>query len=574
MKTSSWVKSLWDKDKFEVTLRVGVIALCGFSLSIASIPNVVPPSQALQPGLMASILSQILPTLMFALFGALPTVIVMMVVICGFSTMLLAAGTVSDGLFVGIYSVFVLFMTSLYFGKHYNMTSGTANAMISLTGLMGISYLETVQEGGLSTVADFWKEKGTENSSAVWRNFLIAVCWALACMVVGILIPPWRTSRQMISRGLLPAIFKQVNTVLSGGDVDVRSLAKSKSSLKGGKVVMTTLFEPHYFQHPKVDVLTPLKQIVVATDEMIFRSLLVLKWKEGLTEAPNELELTVLQDSSEILELCGEALSSNGRAQYKTLRDYVNDKAFDQMASVGSLKQTGLSDNPEDSSAYFIYEQVLKVRTATLAYLRAFNDGVSKNTSNQQRLHLLKKSMVIFLVPLIPTMRLVKASALIFQPKKWDFKSILWSVELSAGFIALMAMSVYWDSYADFRIDPADDYIGAVYSGWQLMGYAFAWRPTHEGTVKKGIQRVIGTCFGGFFAWLGIIVCSWSYDNSAAINPYGLIAWLTIFTMICAYFSTLASGVAARSGKDKDHGKSSFTIIFPLRHDLVYLSIH
>jgi uncharacterized membrane protein YgaE (UPF0421/DUF939 family) len=86
------------------------------------------------------------------------------------------------------------------------------------------------------------------------------------------------------------------------------------------------------------------------------------------------------------------------------------------------------------------------------------------------------------------------------------------------------------------------------------MGYAFSWRPTHEGTVKKGIQRILGTCLGGFTAWLGIIVCSWSYDNEAEINPYGLVAWLTVFTMLCAYFSTLPSGVAAHSGQDKDHG--------------------
>lgn len=74
------------------------------------------------------------------------------------------------------------------------------------------------------------------------------------------------------------------------------------------------------------------------------------------------------------------------------------------------------------------------------------------------------------------------------------------------------------------------------------MGYAFAWRPTHEGTVKKGIQRILGTCLGGFAGWLGIIVCSWSFADDATINPYGLTAWLTVFTMLCAYFASLASG--------------------------------
>lgn len=49
-------------------------------------------------------------------------------------------------------------------------------------------------------------------------------------------------------------------------------------------------------------------------------------------------------------------------------------------------------------------------------------------------------------------------------------------------------------------------------------------------------------------------MCSGSYDDSAPINPYGFVAWLTFFTMLCSYFWTLASGVAAHSGQDSDHG--------------------
>ena len=60
---------------------------------------------------------------------------------------------------------------------------------------------------------------------------------------------------------------------------------------------MTTVFEPRPLQL-YVDLVEPLKQIAVAADELIFRSLLVLKWKEGLTDAPNELETAVLKDTS------------------------------------------------------------------------------------------------------------------------------------------------------------------------------------------------------------------------------------------------------------------------------------
>jgi hypothetical protein len=52
---------------------------------------------------------------------------------------------------------------------------------------------------------------------------------------------------------------------------------------------------------------------------------------------------------------------------------------------------------------------------------------------------------------------------------------------------------------------------------------------------------------------LGVIVCSWSYDDNAEINPYGLIAWLTIASGIAGYF-TVDPGFAARLGKGYDHG--------------------
>lgn len=458
-KMKSWMKSLWDKDKFEVTLRVGVICLCGFSLSIASIPSVVPPSQSLMPGMMASVFSQSLPTLMFTLGLPIPVVLVLILAVAGWATMLLAAGTVSDGLFIGIYSIFTLFMTTLFFGEHYTSTSGTANVFIAVGGLLGLSYLPLVQEGGLSTVSDMWTEKGTENSAAVWRNLLIAVCWALACMVVGILLPPWRTSRQMISRGLLPAIYKQVDAVLSGVDVDVNRLVKSKTALKGGNVAMTTIFEPRLC-HLAIDVVTPLKEIAVATDEMIFRSLLVLKWKERMTVAPSDLEVAVLQDTSTILDLCGKALSTNDAAQYDCLRDCVDDKIFHEKGDVESGDKTGSSKKPEDSIVSWIHEQALEVRTPTLDYLQAFNHGITKDSSKKQMLMLIKQAVGFVSATLMPSVRLMKASSLIFQPKRWDYTSILWSLELSAGFVALMAMTLFVDSYEDFRITPAQGYVG------------------------------------------------------------------------------------------------------------------
>lgn len=88
-------------------------------------------------------------------------------------------------------------------------------------------------------------------------------------------------------------------------------------------------------------------------------------------------------------------------------------------------------------------------------------------------------------------------------------------------------MQVYWSAYASFGIETGLPGVNGVYAGWQHVSYAFCWMPTVEGTFKKGLQRCLGTCLGGFAAWLAIIVASGSYDDSAAINPSGLVAWLT-----------------------------------------------
>ena len=77
--------------------------------------------------------------------------------------------------------------------------------------------------------------------------------------------------------------------------------------------------------------------------------------------------------------------------------------------------------------------------------------------------------------------------------------------------------------------------------------------PTLEGTVKKSFSRVFGTCTGGFLAWLGVIVCSGSYDDDADINPYGLIAWLTVFTVFASHFY-VESGFGSLMGISADDG--------------------
>lgn len=258
-------------------------------------------------------------------------------------------------------------------------------------------------------------------------------------------------------------VFKQVNGVLSGGNVNVRDLAKTKAQLKGGGVANTCMFEPRLL-HLGVDLTALITQIAVATDELVFRSLLVLNWKADTKNHLDDTDLAVLSDTAAILDACGSALATDDEKHYKTLQDFVGDKMFDRMAAVGSENFNAAENvNPEDSNASFIYKQALEVRAATLAYLRAFHHGniITRSSAEKSFLHIMKTAVVFCFLPLVPTIRPIQALSLIFEPKKWNFSAIMWSFELSAGFVALMAMSVYWDAYENFRINPFTGDVGA-----------------------------------------------------------------------------------------------------------------
>jgi len=82
---------------------------------------------------------------------------------------------------------------------------------------------------------------------------------------------------------------------------------------------------------------------------------------------------------------------------------------------------------------------------------------------------------------------------------------------------------------------------------------AFAWQMTVEGTFKKGISRILGTCFGGLTAWIGIMLSSWSYNGTSTINPYALTAWLTVISIVAARIGT-DPGPAGMLGSSYDVG--------------------
>ena len=107
-------------------------------------------------------------------------------------------------------------------------------------------------------------------------------------------------------------------------------------------------------------------------------------------------------------------------------------------------------------------------------------------------------------VPLLPLLNLVSTLKwAATTPKAWDVTRIMWSFELVLGYVILFIMTVYWDNYVNFQLLPNEEFTGGLFHGWNMFAFAYAFMPTTEGTVKKGILRLIGTIGGGFLG-LGI----------------------------------------------------------------------
>ncbi len=64
-------------------------------------------------------------------------------------------------------------------------------------------------------------------------------------------------------------------------------------------------------------------------------------------------------------------------------------------------------------------------------------------------------------------------------------------------------------------------------------------------------MRLVGTLLGGFSAWVGFMLCSWSYNGTNPINPYAWIAWLAVNQFIWNFHGK-GVGVSAFLGMEYD----------------------
>ena len=253
--------------RVEVTIRIALVTFVASTLAVAYLPSAIPPALSQLIGIFGVSFALSLPHVFFIIGAAI------VVGLLG-GTALLAAATVSSGVYVAVFAIYALYCTSLSYGADASKTASFSNILIVSAGLLSLGSWQLVQhglqitvdfpyEGGNSTqhflvdviialsekicvagtecaenlanlgppgrdfvvgdsifagqeinvscedfdctmtvpgglwiVSGFWKWQGLTNPLAVFRNFLICMCWALLVICFGIALPPIRTMKK------------------------------------------------------------------------------------------------------------------------------------------------------------------------------------------------------------------------------------------------------------------------------------------------------------------------------------------------------------------------------------------
>ena len=524
-----------DRYRLEVLVRVGLMLLIGLSLSTASIPHLVPPSSSFMIGIFVCSMPLSLPKFMMVLLSAIPLVLGLMLLALVVSTMLLSCINVSINFMTVMYSLFTLVFTGFFFGETYDKLSSLASLLIAIPGMFVVSFVPLITDGGL-TVRDLWTASGTENGLAVFRNFLICVCWALLAIIAGIIFPPFRTVRKMFSSTIIPqGILALAKAIEDDSQMTETQLYEFRTTMEHlmdsikGKAKMTA-FEPRIWRNE--NLVKPLNELMDEVEKLA--ECLLLKHSDSVAGGESYVPTV------EILRLCATALQTNSPGDFAALSAYELEKVVDM--ETNDKEMSYLTD--------ITFHVACKIRTTTMQWLEALNgSGGAPDNAKEYVENILKNNCAWLVLPLIPFPRIAKVFMTAFQPSKWNFTSFLWSLEYTIGYVALFCLSVYVPGWRNLGIGGDN----SLYSGWHLLGYAFAWMPTVEGTAKKAFARAFGTALGGFVAWVGVIVCSGSYDDDAPMSPYGTVAYITVFTLISTLYG-INSGPAAMFGSNHDHG--------------------
>lgn len=296
-----------------------------------------------------------------------------------------------------------------------------------------------------------------------------------------------------------------------------------------------TIFEPRLSKCHREDLVPPLASLI-AEVELLARYAL-LKHADSVTGGES------YPPTLELLSGTARALASGDAS------GLVAQKQNEESDAKGPNQDASTPTN-RSYLTEIVYRHAQRVRDAAIQWLTDLNSKTGNGASGKHN------CLLALLQPLVPVKRLlVEAPSLPTRhPKRWDLRALLWAIKYASGYVALLALSVYVPSYRFFGVGGSED--NSVYTGWQLLAYAFSWTPTAEGTAKRGLGRLAGTLLGGACAWVGMGLAGVSFgdgDEDGDLHPVAVAVWIVYFCVLAGYGAT-EPGPAAMMGSGPNLG--------------------
>ena len=555
---------LWkNRIRIEIAFYSTLGAILGYTLGVADVPSIIPPSQASFIGWLAPFLIVMSPSLVCsAILGSLSQFFVIVHALACVTTLLVISAKGGDGAVTAGFAGVALWISGLRFFPSTGFKVSIDVINITLTVL---AFYEVVQNpGGIEFIKMLWTESGTENPMAYMQQVLIAWGWIMFISIVPLILPPWRTARESIVRDFLPVVFEHNIRFLRGGmgnvggevgmedgeDPSLREKEEEKLvyalfrdvvSLTDGKLATLTAFEPVPRMFRPVASWVILKEVLLTLREFTLQNLAAVKFFKG--EVAEEGVIETLQDCSDIMK-------GSVRGSFP-----------------GGVEMKEFGGWEGESDPFLLKRKAQKVRDAVEKWTHAMGGCCSSvpEDVNMGYPTTMKMTLVPWLLAWLGFYKILffDIPFYILTPTcyrrlfDWrgntDWVKAVWYIKFTVGMTCCFIMQVYWPAYANFAV-PTDDAPGDNFAGWETIAFVMAFTQTTEGTLKKGTLRALGTCVGTFSGWLALTACTSTGSNGEDdINPSGVVAWLSVTYFIVTLFP-FENGPRARLGMNPDYG--------------------
>lgn len=476
--------------------------------------------------------------------------------------------------------------TSLGVGTHeLTVASGVMEGILAHVTIAEDNSASTYVPGGMWLVKGAWTFSGVNNPLAAYQNMMVFAFWLTVIAAIPILLPPVRTMRSAVWRGMIPAALKDaasmlralfeedtdsmaegtVGTTNSDNEAD-KAVSKATeiailqgkctyhmSALFDGAVAKLTYFEPRLLDtcsKPPECTAGYLAELSVLVARVTSASI----GMQLFTSRDYNLKRGLYLKAADNLDVCAKALAYGDES-------VLNDINYSSSDFGG---EEGLESNQHD--AFAMHKRTEEIVAVSKKWLRALGPGASSDNGSTSFHSFLKNGepwvrsqfshyIELFRYLLVPFRKSTWES--VKDPDSYDFVKLVWCIKYALGMALLLVISVYWPAYqTDFALaskdNPARLAISTTNGGWVIVAYCFATTQTAEGSVKKGLLRMVGTVLGAFSGWLALLACE---DSSSKVkfNPYGILAWMIVTSLIMTFIST-ERGFGARIALSSSYG--------------------